>query len=441
MTIHSYYQTASKTLDGYYSSTCQTASKKYNEGTRWLTNRYTKVYAKLPQLDGFLDRQIDAAWKQMNSLNGRRAAWWKGTHAKLPSFASKTMHAGPSFVWRYKKEIAGSIVIGGGLLYLYHLWKNRPQKPIAQLKSSIHWGKLSIEVPIAEPVPPCATLVFCIDTSGSMNPGDRSGAVKKALNDLLDHAQGLVDNSGAEISIEIVGFNDRVKVITPMTRLTKKADNQEIKKNIADIACRDGTRILAGLEQATKDLIAGAQKIGSRTVILLTDGEENNLDEKTLAAIHERLKRATAHLFAVGIGENHNKGILKKIVANNEKNYIDTTLPNASIETAIDEIYKSAIRPFSKMKLACSQLPAKTWMINRLRSVQGDQQSEVDIGDLTPGEKIEARIRIDYLELDNPVDLRDVKFRLIFTDPSGRPGEVSLPWNPTTIIDPEVFLA
>ncbi|MBP7075145.1 MAG: VWA domain-containing protein [Rhabdochlamydiaceae bacterium] len=431
-------------IQRYLSNAYQTASQKYDEGAQWVNKSLAEAYSKLPQLDGFLDRPIDAAINTTTSLYGTGTAWMKSSYARLPSYVTKTMHAGLSLVWRYKKEIAGSIVVGGGLLYLCRLWINRPQKPLVEFQSSLHYAKLSIQAPQRAPMPPCATLVFCIDTSGSMKPDERSGAVKKALNDLVAHAEGIIGSSpDANISIEIVAFDENARVITPLTRLEGNGANRSIREQIEAIQCGGGTRILAGLEQATQDLIA-ARGLGSRTVILLTDGEDNQLNQKSLAAIHNRLIGANARLFAIGIGKEHSKNTLKAIVTHNSPGfsgtYIDTT-DGPTIQRAIDEIYKNAIKPFSGMKIACSQLPAGAWRANRLTSVQGDNQSEVNAGSLEEGDEIKVQIRIDYQSLDQPVDLQDLTFRLTFTDPNGRAGEVLLHWNPSTIIDPAIVNA
>jgi uncharacterized protein YegL len=428
----------------YFSSASQAASNKYNAGAQWVSKSYTDVYSKLPQLDRCLDPYIDAIVNNTMSLYGKGTAWLKNSYVKLPSYVTKTIHASQSLIWRYKKEIAGSLVVGAGLVYLYRLWINRPQKPLVEFKSSIHLATLSIQAPQSVPVPPRATLVFCIDTSGSMNTPERSDAVKQALNDLVSHAEGVINNSpGAQISIEIVAFDENARVIAPLTLLEGNGANRSIREQIEAIRCNGQTRIFAGLEQASQHLIA-ASSLGSRTVILLTDGEDKNLNVNTLEGIHNRLIGANARLFAIGIGKEHNKNTLQRIVTNNTPGfsgtYIDTT-DGPTIQGAIDEIYKNAIKSYSRMKIACSQLPAGSWHANRLKSVQGDHQSEVDAGSLEEGDEIKVKIRIDYQALNQPVDLNDVTFRLTFTDPNGRVGEVAMPWNPTTIIDPEIVNA
>ena len=66
-----------------------------------------------------------------------------------------------------------------------------------------------------------------------------------------------------------------------------------------------GTNILNGLTCATQELANAASIGASHSVILLSDGEDNETNDRTIIPIHAAIAQASAKLFAVGIGEAH----------------------------------------------------------------------------------------------------------------------------------------
>lgn len=419
-----------------------TIQNHWNQGVKWATGKYQQ----LPTFDAFLHQKVEqvkrvswdfyqASQKTASQKFNQGVVWIKNGTPLLIAAGKRqawnVMVMGKNFAWNYRKELVGSLVVGGVGLYLYRLWKNLPEKPLVSMVTSLNHAQLRVEKPKGEPLPPVATLIFCIDTSGSMETPERSGAVKEALNTLLDDAQRLIDQTpGAAIYIEIIGFNDSARIITPLTQLGTKTILESVKTQIRGTLFGGGTAILSGLRKATEKL--ETKGMGSRTVILLTDGDDNGCNAASLSQIQVKLTQAKASIFGIGIGAQHNKDTLRTITAGGT--YIDTTVKDGpTIQSSIAAIYKRAIAPFTELRLTTAQLEAGSW------SVRGTEGEVVDLGGLEEGKVLQEHIVIYGDRLNESVDLATVTFRLTFKDPQGKEGTVLLPWNPGTIVDPSVI--
>ena len=203
-----------------------------------------------------------------------------------------------------------------------------------------------------------------------------------------------------------------------------------------------GTKIIAGLEKATSmiEKMAQEDKDATHTLILLSDGDET-LKVSKVQPIHTRLAAVKARVFAIGIGEKHKKETLKLIAPKTGKfkgRYIDTTIEGNTIGSAISTIYEQAIAVFSNLVLSCSQLETGQWSVGDADSIEGEGQSEYQLGSFTGEKGIVKTIKISK-HRQGSLDLSKVSFKLTFTDPRGREGALFLPWNPNFIINPEIL--
>jgi Mg-chelatase subunit ChlD len=375
-----------------------------------------------------------------------------------------SFNAGKAFLWTHQRLIVGGVVIVAALFILHHYWKNRPQEPVVNKKttqdlivkmaSTLNFATLSIMCPKKEkPAPPNVMLNFCIDTSASMH-GERIDAVKRAVKNILDQAQKVVDTTeGANIGISIIAFDTKARITTPSANLVAKNNKingaaliEEIKKEVDGIKTNGSTKILNGLKKVTEETekTAKINKNTSQTVILLTDGEDN-LYEGEIKSIQTRLSSVGAKLYAIGIGNKHQKTTLENLVTSSIKEfcgeYIDTTLGKDTIESAISSIYVRAISSFNELELTTPQLESGTWrVINTSFSTTGKSQ-KYSLGSLSEGATMNKVIEIFPDKLKAPLDLSTLKFNLTYTDPKGKKEEVSLSWNPNTTIDNKIILA
>lgn len=382
------------------------------------------------------------------SVNEAKAFLWNKfnyTYNAICSYAPSTQSIDKAklFLWNSKEVIVVSAVAGLVIWKIVHYIRNRPQMPAVKMETSLDFAILTIKIPKEKYTPPNVTLTFCVDMSTSMTPDERAGEVKIALKTLLDNAQQVVTRSAeAKISIAITGFTVTSTLITSPTELTStNGKSEEIKRQVDGLKFNGSTNILNGLEGTVQELkkLAKANSQASHYVVLLTDGEDNNCSRSRLSDLQKEMASASAKLFAVGIGQNHSKNVLKEIATGNGFNgtYIDTTTGKDTIANTIAAIYNQAIASFQELELS-SSLAADTWSVDGKPSRAEKEQSEFSLGTLEEGKTLTSHIVIHRNKLKDSLDLSTVFFNLTFKDPKGREGELKLDWNPTLITDPVI---
>lgn len=393
---------------------------------------------------------FNEASQSISTFSSQATVWTKSvcykTYPRIANICEVTKkhlytgcRAAATTLWKYKISVIGSLATGLALMYLYQYWKNRPQKPLVYMESTGHIAKLSIAIPPQERLPLNVTLTFCVDQSGSMQ-GERGKAVKEAMLAVLNDAKQRVDASqGVNIEIAIVGFNDTPSDIVLPTKLLPAKPLEELAKKINSLGFTGGTQILTGVEAAVEKLTDMAKKNrnGSHTLILLTDGEDDKsqshaIRAKRVSAIKDRLASHHANLFAIGIGKGHDQNTLTALTPN----YVDTTKGTNTIQKAVATAYEQTLASFNALTLTTPHLPPGTWSLVR--------RPEAKDGNYILGTLKENETRVEFIQihgerLPDPVDLSQVTFELSFKDPSGKPASVRLPWNPTSILIPEIF--
>lgn len=406
-----------------FSSANTYAPSVYDKGIIWIKDAYHYLYPKFLYISNLAMKYIVAG-----------------------------LNTGVTFLSSNKTFVIGGVVIGTALFIIYNYWKNRPKLPIVTMESTANLARLSLHALNEKHVPVNATLTFCVDLSDSMKIKGRNEAVKRAINDVLNNAQKTVNNPSSEVNIEmaIVGFNDNSKVIAEPFKLLRTQRNEEnrvveeVKKKIKNLVFSGSTEIIAGLTEASSQLesMAKGNKSGSHTLVLLTDGEQT-LKKKELLSIQSRLASNKVMLFAIGIGK-HDRGTLQKITSSTKDGfrgiYIDTT-EKETIESAVSKAYSQTISSFNDLVLTAPKLRPGTWSVINTPIVTEKDQSQCFLGSLAEEENLVKIIKIHGDQLQAPLDLSSVTFKLSFTDPKGRPGEVLLPWNPNTILNPDILLA
>ncbi len=360
----------------------------------------------------------------------------------LPTFADlrKVDYANllPSvgdFAYQHKEVLAAAIFVGVTAVAVKRIMKSRAPKPlIVKMETSLNHATLSIQIPEKQVIPPNATVTLCIDTSGSMK-GPREQAVKEGLDLILDRAQQVIkEKKRSQIQISAVGFNDESSVLLKPTKLSLNGTIQKIRDTVKSYSSEGGTKILVGLHSAIDQLneMTLSNPTGNHTLILLSDGDEAALSS-SLKPIHQKLAKAQAHLYAIGIGENHNKETLLQIAANDGKftgTYIDASKGTHLITEAISSIFEEALAPYN-LQLNSTQLPPQSWSVNGKRI----QNNGIKLKPLSEGE---GRQHIEiHTDLAQPLDLRTVSLNLNYTA-LGKKGTISIPWNPNPIIDPAI---
>jgi Mg-chelatase subunit ChlD len=415
-----------------YQTASSYTSYGYHKSIAWITGKYSQAYSQCPAITAAV----------------RRHGW-------------SSFNAGRSWLWAQKYYVLGGTALVVAWVIVRYIRKNRPQPPPVRkepivekpkfdmprvsLASTLDTARLDIEIPQGIPAPPNVTLTFCIDTSGSMDVIERSGAVKKGIRDVLDSAEQIVNTRGAQISLAIIGFDSSATVIIPITKITRAGSGasavQPIKDQLERVRFNGATDIIRGLSRGAEELIAMSQthRGAFHTIVLLTDGDDK-VDGR-LDDIHKVLAKASAKLFAIGIGQEHKKETLEQIANGRARGvngtYIDTTVAGNTIEGAISTIYNQAIASFREFQLTAPSLSPNAWSVVNVPKKDGEPQC--DLGSLAEGSTITRHIRIHGEKLKAPLELSTVAFSLSFIDSKGQQGSVSLPWNPNTVVNPAIL--
>ena len=316
-----------------------------------------------------------------------------------------------------------------------------PKAPTAQLKSSLNYAVLSISFPIEKPPPPNVAITFCVDTSGSMDSENREKDVKKGISDVLESAVKVAQTiKNAEIKIAVVGFSNQATTICNPTRITNET-LQSLKDPVNRYTSKGGTDLYRGLIKAVEQVENMRSDATTHTLILLTDGDAT-ITQQNVQEVHQRLAEANAQLFAIGIGMGHNKGTLQMLAPETGAfvgSYIDTTKHGQTIVGAISSIYEQTMAVFANLELRSSQLGAKEWSVNGVDSIKKGSYSVCSLESMSEKTQEEWMIKIHGKSLASSFDLSQLSFQLVFKDPEGKNGEISIPWKADTIIEPSIL--
>jgi len=318
-----------------------------------------------------------------------------------------------------------------------------PKFPKATLKSSLDRAVLSISVPIETPPPPNVAITFCVDTSSSMTGENRERDVKTGVSDVLKRAAQVAQTvEKARIRIAIVGFSSSATTICEPMEITNRTVRQ-ITELVNGYRSNGGTDLNSGLLAAVEKVESMRREAATHTLILLTDGEVDIGQEK-VKAIHQRLAAANAQFFAIGIGRSHTKDTLRNLAPTTgafKGTYIDTTERGQTIVGAISSIYEQTMAVFNQLELRTSQLGANQWSVGGHVSIKRGDYSVCALGNMSEKNPKDRVIEIHPGAFSSSFDLSKLSFQLVFKDPGGKDGIISIPWKANTVIDPSIIKA
>ena len=166
--------------------------------------------------------------------------------------------------------------------------------------------ELTLLVELTAPTPPRtakrqpATLIVCVDRSGSM-AGGRLDAAKTAL-------LALVDRLDPADSFGVVAFDDRVRLVVPAGPLTDKA---AVQQAIAALEPGGSTDLSAGYFRALQEAQRVLSPTGA-TVLLISDGRANAGERHAgkLGAVAAQHLRAGITTTSLGVGLGYDQTLL-----------------------------------------------------------------------------------------------------------------------------------
>jgi len=162
------------------------------------------------------------------------------------------------------------------------------------------------------------SLVFVVDTSGSMRQGERLETVKKALRLLV----GELDEGD---TIGIVAFDSTARVILEPSSASER---DSILSSIDSLHPNQSTNVDAGLQLGYEMASKEFRQTASNRVILLSDGVANTgvTDQAGILANVRTEREKGIYLTTIGVGMgNHNDALLEQLAdkGNGQCVYVD----------------------------------------------------------------------------------------------------------------------
>ncbi len=242
---------------------------------------------------------------------------------------------------------------------------------------------------IAQPEKPKTNLVFLVDTSGSMQDGDKLPLVKASLRLLLDRL-------GPDDSVGIVSYAGEAGVVLEPT---KALDKRKILDAIEKLGAGGSTAGAAGIEEAYRLAESSFIDGGVNRVMLATDGDFNvgPSDDEALKRLVEAKRKSGVFLSILGFGQGNYNDQLMQVIAQNGNGtaaYIDTL---AEAEKTLVQEAASALFPIAKdVKIQVEFNPAvvaeyrligyETRALNR----EDFNNDKVDAGEIGSGHSVTA---------------------------------------------------
>ena len=147
-------------------------------------------------------------------------------------------------------------------------------------------------------------LVCVADVSGSME-GVKMDRLREAARFLAEQLHG-------DDRLALVVFNHEASCVLPLTRVTTQGREAALAAVGGSFAAGGGTSISAGLDKAVALLERRRHRNVVTGVLLLTDGCDCAISDRTLAAQTRRIASAGASLYCLGFGEDHDAALLRR---------------------------------------------------------------------------------------------------------------------------------
>jgi len=153
-----------------------------------------------------------------------------------------------------------------------------------------------------------ADVVILIDTSGSMNDGDKIGRAKEAIVTFLE-------DQPSQNNVSLVRFDTRVETLAPMGSL--ETNREEILAQVQNLRARGNTALYDALIQAVEELIADPDASRIKAVLLLSDGQDTasqaSLNQVVRVISNARNSRTPVLVIPVAYGSDADINALSNI--------------------------------------------------------------------------------------------------------------------------------
>jgi len=242
-----------------------------------------------------------------------------------------------------------------------------------------------------------ASLVFLVDTSGSMSGADRLGLAKQSLG-------LLVENLRPDDTVALVTYAGSTRVVLPATPV---AQRDRILRAIDDLGAGGSTAMGAGLDLAYGEAMKGLRPGGVSRVIVMSDGDANvgTKDPKGIQGIVAERVKAGITVSTVGFGMgNYRDNLMEQLADTGNGNafYVDSL--EAARRIFSDQLAATLEVAAKDAKLQVEFDPA---MVSRYRLVGYENRTiadadfrkdQVDAGEIGVGHQVTAMYVVELTE-------------------------------------------
>lgn len=145
------------------------------------------------------------------------------------------------------------------------------------------------------------SIIFAIDSSGSMLENDNGGLRKTLTKELISQ----LDSSKDKLSI--IDFDDKVQVSTVLTN-----DFKSVEKDIENINSYGGTYIPDALKEGINRLLEDKQSKNRKYIFVLTDGEDSKNPGNDYNKVIDEARKNDIAIYTIGL-KNANQALLRRV--------------------------------------------------------------------------------------------------------------------------------
>ena len=211
-----------------------------------------------------------------------------------------------------------------------HIADPKSDKVIPQLEEYINgetkFGILQIEIVPTTETLEAQDILFTVDISGSMDDKckDEKTKMQYATHTMKRIISVFEKSENKKISIEITGFDDKIKKVQEWTRIDENNTNL-IKEKIEELEARGSTDLELGLKSAIESFQERnkeKEEPAKKTHIFLTDGIATK-GESNPKKLYNLMLYNTQNInnIYIGFGEDHNANLLQTLGQNSKDSY------------------------------------------------------------------------------------------------------------------------
>ena len=318
----------------------------------------------------------------------------------------------------FETEIIGDMAFAsinkpGSYLVLDKKVQDEVETKLEKYKQNEIFDSPGTKNPVSETVG--RSIVFAIDSSGSMSRNDADGLRKTLTKELINQLDSRKDK------LSIIDFDDEVRVSTALTN-----DFKSVEEDIDNIDSDGETYIPDALKAGVNKLLEDKQSKNRKYIFVLTDGEDSKEPGNDYNQIIDKARKNNIAIYTIGL-QNANQALLRRVAdATGGKFYfaqdatelpkiyeqIDNDIEFRSTDHNEDRISASYTREILKEKLLLGTKRPSPYFKEQIKNAREiiAKKNNLDINDKDAIDKIidkidEKELELNYINRDYDKDI------------------------------------